>query len=293
MHCRNSARLHPLIRLSMDVHQADNFLFQRVPAPTHGAALYSITFAMTLSTQITGLIKPLLPSVPRQAEKQNDFGGVLGGPIFIPGIYNGRDKSFFFFSYEGLRLIVPQAVQQYSVPDMTLRQKVPAVLQPYINAFPLPNAGEDGLNDGLGLINVAYSSPSSLDNFGLRVDHSFGAKIKVFGRFANTDSSLWNYYLPAIKQTNAVNIHTLTVGTTTSFTQKQTNELRFNYTQNNLNYTKTSTSFGGATSIQSEQSAGAEWGFSIAAWYRSAFPSLFRRLPGMEYWPEQQRAGAI
>jgi hypothetical protein len=34
----------------------------------------------------------------------NDFGGTLGGPIRIPHIYNGRDKSFFFISYEGLRL---------------------------------------------------------------------------------------------------------------------------------------------------------------------------------------------
>ncbi|HEY9126734.1 MAG TPA: carboxypeptidase-like regulatory domain-containing protein, partial [Acidobacteriaceae bacterium] len=34
----------------------------------------------------------------------NDFGGTLGGPIRIPHFYNGRDKSFFFISYEGLRL---------------------------------------------------------------------------------------------------------------------------------------------------------------------------------------------
>jgi hypothetical protein len=34
----------------------------------------------------------------------NDFGGFVGGPITIPHLYNGKDKSFFFFSYEGLRL---------------------------------------------------------------------------------------------------------------------------------------------------------------------------------------------
>jgi hypothetical protein len=34
----------------------------------------------------------------------NDFGGFIGGPITIPHVYNGKDKSFFFFSYEGLRL---------------------------------------------------------------------------------------------------------------------------------------------------------------------------------------------
>jgi len=35
--------------------------------------------------------------------KQNDFGAVIGGPIWIPKVYNGRNKSFFFFSYEGFR----------------------------------------------------------------------------------------------------------------------------------------------------------------------------------------------
>jgi hypothetical protein len=41
--------------------------------------------------------------------QQNQFGGVIGGPIFIPKVYNGKDKSFFFFSYQGIRNVVPQA----------------------------------------------------------------------------------------------------------------------------------------------------------------------------------------
>lgn len=35
--------------------------------------------------------------------KQNDFGATVGGPVWIPKIYNGRNKTFFFFSYEGFR----------------------------------------------------------------------------------------------------------------------------------------------------------------------------------------------
>lgn len=34
---------------------------------------------------------------------QNEFGGTLGGPITIPKLYNGRDRSHFFFGYEGWR----------------------------------------------------------------------------------------------------------------------------------------------------------------------------------------------
>src|SRR6185437_5974691 len=41
--------------------------------------------------------------IPVPIYKQNDFGVTVGGPVWIPKIYNGRDKSFFFFSYEGFR----------------------------------------------------------------------------------------------------------------------------------------------------------------------------------------------
>jgi len=40
---------------------------------------------------------------PRAIYKQHDFGFSAGGPIWIPKIYNGKDKSFFFFAYEGFR----------------------------------------------------------------------------------------------------------------------------------------------------------------------------------------------
>ncbi len=36
----------------------------------------------------------------RPVNRRNDFGGTLGGPIYIPKVYNGHNKSFFFFSYE-------------------------------------------------------------------------------------------------------------------------------------------------------------------------------------------------
>jgi Carboxypeptidase regulatory-like domain len=34
--------------------------------------------------------------------KQNDFGGSVGGPVWIPKLYRGKDKTFFFFSYEAV-----------------------------------------------------------------------------------------------------------------------------------------------------------------------------------------------
>ena len=41
--------------------------------------------------------------IARPIYKQNDFGGSFGGPIYIPKIYNGKDKTFFFASYEAFR----------------------------------------------------------------------------------------------------------------------------------------------------------------------------------------------
>ena len=40
---------------------------------------------------------------PRPADHQNDFGGSLGGPVRIPKLYDGRNKTFFFFSWEQYR----------------------------------------------------------------------------------------------------------------------------------------------------------------------------------------------
>ena len=45
-----------------------------------------------------------LTGQPRNVDTQNDFGGTIGGPVFIPKVYNGKNKTFFFFAYEGFRL---------------------------------------------------------------------------------------------------------------------------------------------------------------------------------------------
>lgn len=41
--------------------------------------------------------------VGKSVNTQNDFGATFGGPVRIPHLYNGRDKTFFFFDYEGFR----------------------------------------------------------------------------------------------------------------------------------------------------------------------------------------------
>ncbi len=49
--------------------------------------------------------------------RQNQYGGTIGGPVTIPHVYNGKNKTFFFFDYQGMR--VRQAVPLItSVPTM-------------------------------------------------------------------------------------------------------------------------------------------------------------------------------
>src|SRR5690606_10654445 len=52
----------------------------------------------------------------RSVYKQNDFGATASGPIVIPKIYDGRNKTFFFFSFEGFRNRVGANATILSVP---------------------------------------------------------------------------------------------------------------------------------------------------------------------------------
>src|SRR6202167_4180459 len=92
-------------------------------------------------------------------ERQNDFGGVFGGPIF-------KDKTFFFFSYEGLRLLQPTTFSG-TVADLASRATATDAMKPYLNAYPLPLANAVEACSGCGYVtyNVNYSTPSSTDAF--------------------------------------------------------------------------------------------------------------------------------
>src|SRR5437660_5049134 len=113
--------------------------------------------------------------------RQNDFGGTLGGPARIPGLYNGKDKTFFFVSYEGLRLTAPQPAVAVFVPDLCMRGagtcpggRKPAAsgLLAIMNTFPLPSPG--GLQDtpsGFAQYIGSWSNPSSINSTTVRFDH--------------------------------------------------------------------------------------------------------------------------
>jgi hypothetical protein len=184
---------------------------------------------------------------PRPPERHNDFGGTFSGPVVLPG-YNGRNRTFFFFSYEGLRLLLPTFTLT-NVPSLSLRQNAAAGARPILNAFPLPN-GKD-LGNGLAEFTASYSNPSELDATSIRIDHSVNSKITLFGRYnqapSQTSSRLGGNL--ADINLNKIDTKTLTVGLTSTFTSKLVNELRVNYSDNYGFNSLSQTSFAGSIPV--------------------------------------------
>lgn len=54
--------------------------------------------------------------VPKAKYHRNDFGATVGGPVYIPKVYNGKNKTYFFFSYEGYREPQTSGATQSTVP---------------------------------------------------------------------------------------------------------------------------------------------------------------------------------
>jgi hypothetical protein len=175
-------------------------------------------------------------NIPQTAEHQNDFGGTIGGPIVIPKLYDGRNRSFYFFSYEGLRLLLPNYESEY-VPTQALRESASPNAQPFLNVAPMPNGptNNDGCTtDGTptgpacdAMFNYGYSYPNNLDSLSLRIDDAFGERYHAFARYSDTPSSR----TPGAEQTDpsVVNMHEWTAGLTTNISDRLLEDLRFNF----------------------------------------------------------------
>jgi hypothetical protein len=137
----------------------------------------------------------------------NDFGVFAGGPISIPSVYHGHDKTFFFASYEGLRL-AKQSVLTESVPSLALRSgdlfaykavkdpdtgapfpgnQIPVTRFSPVSAtalalfYPLPNYGAPNAVSNNFTLN--FPTPINSDQGDIRIDQVISTRQTVFARY--------------------------------------------------------------------------------------------------------------
>lgn len=183
----------------------------------------------------------------KTALRQNDFGGTLGGRLAVPGLYSGKDKSFFFASYEGLRLTQPQAATIQYVPDVSLRTNAPAALQAILNSFPEPTAGAIDFGS-LAQFIQSYSLPSEINSSSIRIDQTLSPKVSAFFRFGDTPSVSSSRLLSSLTEQH-LDTQTYTLGITSQLSQRLADEFRLGYANSDSKVSTTLDSFGGAEPV--------------------------------------------
>lgn len=159
----------------------------------------------------------------RFPHRYNQFGAFVSGPVFLPKLYNGREKTFFTFGYEGQRNLT-YAANTLTVPTLLMRKGIftengsNMVYDPYsttqagnnYNRTPLPaGCNVNGcFGTGQGVIHLnpvalkllaLYPNPTNSgltnnytyaqaqtdrdDQFNFRIDHNFSSANRAFVRF--------------------------------------------------------------------------------------------------------------
>jgi hypothetical protein len=234
---------------------------------------------------------------PKTAEHQNDFGGTVGGPLVIPKLYDGKDKTFFFISYEGLRLLTPAFESEYA-PTQAFRDWAAAGVQPYLDSVPLPSSNSSGNQDGCtipnpttglpaacdALFTYGYSSPSTLNNFSVRLDQTLSQRFHLFLRYANTPSSVSSGAEDITRI--QVNAHTWTAGFTANVSNTLLNEFRFNYSRDAEGSFQTQQAIGGSVPLARD--------LLIPAAYDSSYATggFYASVPGSSLFVQSPFSGA-
>jgi len=207
--------------------------------------------------------------LPKPTERQNDFGGTLGGPLSVPRLFPLKDRAFFFFSYEGLRLNQPVPSTIHYVPSngtyntatysnplaKNLRANAPAALQPVLNGFPLPNctvaqnAQCVDYGDGLSPSIMSTTLPSNIDTVSARFDIHLWPWLRVFARYSDTESNAATI-IDGANTANTVSRNRIyLLGVDSVFHGSMTNELRLQYSPAYYAVSSTGHSIGGSIPV--------------------------------------------
>ena len=196
-----------------------------------------------------------LNGIKRPALRQNDFGFTVGGPVFIPKVVDGRNKTFFFVSYEGLRLIQPVILTGARVPSLAARQNATGIVKNLLEAYPLPVAAPLADAPLETPYAVGFSNPSNLNATSVRIDHSLSSRFTVFGRFNNAPSESRERarFVTASFVARLPNeTQTTTAGSTMLLTPAFNNDVRFNFSRSLAGQIYEQDTFGGAKLLSND-----------------------------------------
>jgi hypothetical protein len=150
---------------------------------------------------------PTVKAPARPKFIQNQFGGSIGGPILLPKIYNGKDRTFFFFNFQAVRtaqetartrtVLTPQAraglfrwntaagTQAFDIiANDPRRLGIDKKVKEQLDLLPLPNAFDVG--DGLNTAGFRFNSstPSQSNQLTAKFDHNLSSSHRVFFRYS-------------------------------------------------------------------------------------------------------------
>jgi hypothetical protein len=198
------------------------------------------------------------PGQPVPPLHRHQFGGSVGGPVELGPVYDGRDRTFFFFDYEGQRL-QQSLTETFSVPSEALREGNFAGLPPIIDPLtgkPFPNnqipsrrldpaaiallshVAPPNTSGQVQNLNAVGNEVSPMDQFTLRVDHRAGLNDTLFGRFIAYDvtdhqpfgtSSLSETLVPGFGRVVTTSSRSLALSETHTFGSMVLNEARFGF----------------------------------------------------------------
>ena len=182
--------------------------------------------------------------------KRNQFGFNLGGPLNLPRFgeggpflsYNGTNKTFFFFSYEGLRQRQGLTLTSNTLTDA---QRAAATDPTVIQLLPLiPRATSVDIIDGVAFGRFAGSgtAPVDIDQGTIDISHDFNANDRLHGYYAlqrdrRGEPNLQGNTLPGWGDTRQSRRQIFTLNETHIFGPNLTNEARLGFNRLNISFT--------------------------------------------------------